>query len=228
MKDINSKLEKLKLHVDVLRASLVSRTDPAQISIIAKIPYKALEIREALLYRATDLAEAACMLFETENLISAACVTRAFQETLAVLFYLNRKVGKTLKNEDVQHLAEVLLKALVGAKNDPDLPDPTNILTMIDSVNMEIPSFRAVYDNLSELSHPNWAGTLGTYAKYNEEKIWTDFGRNIRLSELMKAQGVNALLAGLELIGHIYNQFVAMLPDLVEICENKINSNSTT
>jgi hypothetical protein len=228
MENINSKLAMSKLHVDALRRSLVSRTDPASISFISKIPHKALDIRGALLYRTTDLAEAACMLFEKENLISAACVTRAFQETLAALFYSNRKVRKTIENHDVQHLDEVLMKTLVGARNNAELPDSINILTMINSVNKEIPNFRAVYDNLSEFSHPNWAGTLGTYAKNNKEKMWTDFGRDISLSEATKGQGINALLAGLELIELIYDQFAEMLPKLVEICENKINSNSTT
>ena len=68
VEDISLILDNAKLYVKVLRMGLVSRTDPAQVSVIAKIPYKALEIREALLYRATDLADAACLLFEKDNL----------------------------------------------------------------------------------------------------------------------------------------------------------------
>jgi hypothetical protein len=86
MEEIDSLLKRAALYVKDLRAMLVSRTDPAQVSFSAKSPYKALAIREALLYRATDLADAACMLIEAENLVSAACITRAFQETFAVLF----------------------------------------------------------------------------------------------------------------------------------------------
>ncbi len=228
MEDIKLMLEKAKLYVKGLKLGLVSHTDPSQVSVIAKIPYKAIEIREALLYRATDLADAACLLFETENLVSAACITRAFQETLAVLFFVNRKVKKAIEDKDVKHLDEVLMKALMGAKNNPDMPDPINILTMIDKVDKEIPNFRAVYDNLSELSHPNWAGTLGTYTKINKEKVWTDFGRNIKLGESTKAQGIISLFAGLELIVHIYNEFADFLPDLVKICEDKIRSKSIT
>jgi len=221
-------LEKAKLYVKGLSTGLVSRTDPAQVSVIAKIPYKALEIREALLYRATDLADAACLLFEKENVVSAACITRAFQETLAVLFFINRKVKKAIKDKDVPQLDEVLMKTLMGAKNNPDMPDPVNILTMIDMVDKEIPHFRAVYDNLSELSHPNWAGTLGIYTRINKEKVWTDFGRNIKLGESTKAQSVLSLFAGLELIVHIYDEFADFLPDLVKICEDEIRSKAST
>ena len=226
MEDSKLMLDQAKSYVKGLRMGLVSRTDPAQVSVIAKIPYKALEIREALLYRATDLADAACLLFEKENLVSAACITRGFQETLAVLFFVNRKVKKTIEDKDVQHLDEVLMKVLMGSKNNPDMPDPVNILTMIDRVDKEISKFRAVYDNLSELSHPNWAGTLGVYTKINKERVWTDLGRNIRLGQSTKAQIVITLYAGLELIVHIYNEFADFLPDLVKICEDKLQLKS--
>lgn len=224
MEDIESLLEKARLYVKALRMGLVSRTDPAQVSVIAKIPYKALEIREALLYRATDLADAACILFEKNNLVSAACISRAFQETLAVLFYVNREVKKAIKDKDVEHLDESLVKTLMGAKNNPDMPDPINILTMIDKVDKEIPKFRAVYDNLSELSHPNWAGTIGIYTKINKEKVWTDFGRNIKIGDATRNQGIISLHAGLELIVHIYDEFADFLPELVKVCEEKIQS----
>jgi len=228
MEDIESLLEKAKIYVKGLKSGLVSRTDPAQVSVIAKVPYKALEIREALLYRATDLADAACMLFETENLVSAACITRAFQETLAVLFCVNRKVKKAIKDKNINHLDEDLMKILMGAKNISEMPDPINILKMIDRVDKEIPTFRAVYDNLSELAHPNWAGTLGIYSKINKENIWTDFGRNISGRDGIRHQGIISLFASLELTVHIYDEFVDFLPELIKICEDKIESNNTT
>lgn len=228
MEDIKLMIDQAKLYVKGLRMGLVSRTDPAQVSVIAKIPYKVIEIREALLYRATDLADASCLLFEEENLVSAACITRAFQETLAVLFFINRKVKKAINDKDLQHLDGVLMKTLMGSKNNPDLPDPVNILTMIDWVDKEIPSFRAVYDNLSELSHPNWAGTFGIYTKTNKEKVWTDFGRNIKLGDTTKKQIAITLYAGLELIVHIYEEFAVFMPDLVKICEDKLRSEGNT
>jgi hypothetical protein len=77
--------------------SLISRSDPAQVFLIAKTPYKAPEIREALLYRATHLADASCALADTENFVCAACTTRAFQETLAMLFCVNGRVRKAYR-----------------------------------------------------------------------------------------------------------------------------------
>jgi len=224
MNDIQQQLKQAKLYVKGLKMSLVTRTDPAQVSLVAKTPFKALQIREALLYRVTDLAEAACVLVDSMNLVSAACITRAFQETAAALFFVNRKIKKAIHDKDVAALDEALMKSLLGAKNNPDMPDPINVLTFIDKVEKEIPGFREVYDILSELSHPNWAGTLGTYSKINQEQLWVDFGRNIRLKDSTQIQIVNTLLAGLELIVHIYDEFAEFLPKLITVCENNIKS----
>lgn len=60
MDDSRKLLNEAKRYVKDFRMSLVSRTDPAQVSLTAKIPYKALQIREALLYRATDFGR--CIL----------------------------------------------------------------------------------------------------------------------------------------------------------------------
>jgi hypothetical protein len=228
MDETQALLEESKLYVRGLRISLVSRTDPAQVSLIAQIPYKALQIREALLYRATDLADASCALIDTENLVSAACTTRAFQETLAALFYVNRKVKKAIDDENVSALDETLMKALMGSKNNPDMPDPINVLKMVDRVEKEIPGFRDIYDILSELSHPNWAGTLGIYTKIDTEKLWTDFGKNIRPKGNRREQIVFTLHAGLELIVHIYDEFAEFLPQLVTVCEKAIGSKAAT
>lgn len=227
MDDIQKLLEESKLYVKGLKMSLVSRTDPAQVSVIAKIPFKALQIREGLLYRVTDLADASCSLVDAMNLVSAACVTRAFQETLAALFYVNRKVKKAISDKNVSALNDTLMKALVGAKNNPDMRDPINVLTLIDKVEKEIPGFREVYDNLSELSHPNWAGTLGIYSRINHKKLWVDFGRNIRLKETTQMQIINTLHAGLELVVHIYDEFAEFLPELITVCENAIKQKTT-
>lgn len=227
MDDIKKQLEESKLYVKGLKMSLVSRTDPAQVSLISKAPFKALQIREALLYRVTDLADASCGLVDAMNLVSAACITRAFQETLAALFYINRKVKKAISDKDITTLDDTLMKSLLGAKNNPDICDPINVLTMIDKVEKEIPGFRNVYDNLSELSHPNWAGTLGIYSKINQEELWVDFGRNIRLKDTTQVQIVNTLQAGLELVVHIYDEFAELLPELITVCENDVKQKMT-
>jgi len=226
MSNFEEKLNQACLTAKSIRNSLVPEVDPAGISLISKIPYKALVIREVLLYRIADLSESSCMLLKEDNIISSAVTIRAFQETVAVLFFINRKIRKAIDDKDITHLDSSLMKTIMGAKNNENMPDPINIMTMIDKVSKEISSFRTVYDTFSELSHPNWAGTHGIYAKPDTENIFTYFGKNIRLSDSTKLQCVTALQAGLNLTVDIYDEYAEYFSKLVEICENDITEKS--
>lgn len=225
MSDAKEQLAKVKLYAEAFRQSLVTRVDPAQVSLIVKVPYKALEIREALLYRATDLLEGACNLIEQDNLVSGAILARAFHETLAVLFYVNRKCKKAINDKDIDHLDNEIMKVLMGSKNNPDMPDPVHILKAIDHTDKEITKFRDVYDSLSEIAHPNWAGTLGVYSQHDKDNVWSDLGRNIKLDKSTRNQSVIALDVGSELLSYIYDEFADFLPELITVCENEINNN---
>ncbi|MBT6227820.1 MAG: hypothetical protein HOI47_14335 [Candidatus Scalindua sp.] len=44
-------------------------------------------------------------------------------------------------------------------------------MTFIDKVDKENPGFRKMFDELSEMAHPNWAGTLASYGRFNSETI---------------------------------------------------------
>ncbi len=53
----------------------------------------------------------------------------------------------------------------IGWKGDDEFPDMINVLTCIDQVAKRLdPDFRALYDSLSETSHPNYQGVLGAYS----------------------------------------------------------------
>jgi len=228
MDKVELMLESATQQFEELRLALVREVDPASISTISKIPFKILLARETLLYRAVDLGEASCMCFKENNIVSGACLSRAFQETIAVLFYVNRKSKKAILDKDLHHLDEYTMKVLMGSKDDKSRPDPVNILTMIDRIDKEIPKFRAIYDKLSEIAHPNWHGTLGIYSSRDKERLMTTLGTNIRLENITRGQGVSALIAGLEVLVFVYDEFAKFLPQLIQICENDIEQNETT
>lgn len=211
-----------------LRQALVNEVDPASISTVAKIPFKIILAREALLYRAVDLGEASCLCFQANNIVSGACLSRTLQETIAVLFYVNRKSKKAILDKDLDHLDEYTMKVLMGSKDDDTMPNPVNILTMINHVDKEVPKFRAIYDKLSEVAHPNWHGTLGIFSSGNKEKLITSLGTNKRLEIITRGQGISALLAGVEFLVFVYDEFANFLPELIKTCEDDIEQASGT
>ncbi len=170
------------------------------------------------------MGEASCKCFNDNNIVSGACLARAFQETIAVLFYVNRKTKKAIIDNDLNHLDEYTMKVLMGSKDDDSRPDPVNIITMIDRVEKEVLKFRAIYDKLSEIAHPNWHGTLGIYSNPDKERLLTTLGKNVRLEEITKGQGVGALIAGIEVLTFIYDEFAKFFPQLIEACENDIRN----
>lgn len=110
----------------------------------------------------------------------------------------------------------------MGSKDDHERPMPVNILTMIDHVDKEVPKFRAIYDRLSEIAHPNWRGTLGFFSSSNREELTTTLGVNVRLGETTQGQGISALLAGIEVLVFVYNEFASFLPELIAVCEDDV------
>lgn len=116
----------------------------------------------------------------------------------------------------------------MGSKDDDNRPDPVNILTMIDRVDKEVSKFRTIYDKLSEVAHPNWHGTLGIFSNSDKEKVTTILGTNIRLGNITRGQGISALLAGIDVLVFVYDEFAKFLPQLIEICEKDIEQNRGT
>jgi len=227
MSNIEETLLEAKLCTEDIRNSLISEVDPANISHSSKVPYKILVVRESMLYRVADLAESSCYLLEKDNLVSSAVTIRSFQETVAAIFFVNRKMKKAIEDKDICHLDDAIMRTLLGAKNNDDMPDPINVLTMIDKVSKEIPVFRKVYDDLSEISHLNWAGTTKLYSYPDPVKMITYLGRNIEMSDEVKMQCASALRAGLKVVIYAYDEYVKLLPKLIKICEEDIAMNAS-
>jgi hypothetical protein len=124
------------------------------------------------------LSSAAVDLFQQKRVIPAVILTRAIVETVAVMFTFHERLDHFLKNnsEDIGAIDDFLMRCLVGARDNPEMPTPTNILTFVDGVAKNFPGFRSVYDGLSECAHPNWAGTFGEFGQIDKEKFEIKLG----------------------------------------------------
>ena len=79
-------LDYVKALTQQIVASLPQRLDPATISLTAKLPFRAMSLREALIHRVADLSEAAVRLYESGQTLPAFVITRALMETAASLY----------------------------------------------------------------------------------------------------------------------------------------------
>ncbi|HEX9592287.1 MAG TPA: hypothetical protein VGB12_02890 [bacterium] len=190
---------------DRLNASLPDRIQIAALTLKSKLPFKAVSIRELLIHRMAALASAAVDLFKQKRAIPAVILTRAIVETAAVMLIFHERLGRFLddKSKDISAFDDFLMRCLLGARNNPDMPTPTNILTLVDRVEQRLPGFRGVYDGLCECAHPNWAGTFGAYGQIDKENFELKLGPAERSTAY--TVGLAALSGTLLLFEHYYN-----------------------
>ncbi|RPH79238.1 MAG: hypothetical protein EHM80_08355 [Nitrospiraceae bacterium] len=201
-----------------LKTSLPPRIDPATISTRAKIPFKALCIREVILYRVSELADAALACYQRDQLVVAATLTRALLESVALLYWLFNELQAAVAAEDTSKIDEFLGRALVGARNEATPLLAHNVMNAIDIVTKDIDHYRKVYVELCEIAHPNWGGGLGAYAKLNREKVWYEFGT----SQLPKPLILGPLVTSLEYFIEFYDGMIPHLKEFAALCEREL------
>ena len=212
-------LRKGKLFSQALKSSLPPRIDPATISTKAKIPFKALCVREVLLYRVSELAEAALRSYEESQLVATATLSRALMESVALLYWLYKELQRTLeKRGSSDKINKFLAKALVGTRNQTTPLLAHNVMTAIDVVDKDIPSYRKLYEELCEIAHPNWGGGLGAYAKLNRKKVWYELEK----ARLPRPLILGPLVTSLEFFVHFYDKMIPLLQDFAALCEKEL------
>ena len=217
---LESLMEEIRGRLKLLESSRPSRVDPMAVSQSAKLPFKALSYREALIWRMEELSRGAFECFENDKLASAILLTRAAVETSAALWYLCAKFNDTVQSGAVGDIDDYLMKLIMGSKIDPDLMKAINVLTFVDRVDKDIRGFRHQYDILSEFAHPNWAGTTGLYCKVDLGNFWTDLGS--RDNNGPKRVGVISLSVALGMFESSYNSIADLMSAFIALCEKEL------
>lgn len=222
--NIDDLLKEVDQRCRLLSECLPKRVDPISISYTAKIPWKAMDYREALIWRTEELARTAYEMFTRDELASAVTLTRACMETVAAMWYLQEKIQHVIDTKKVGDINDVLMRLLMGSKNDITDLEAVSVLTFVEKINKDIDGFERSYKSLCEYAHPNWSGTSFLYSKPNSEKKWIDYGKNIRGKESVAVIGLMNLNTSLMIFEHSYNEVGNLMPDFVKICEEDLTS----
>lgn len=219
--DKEALLKEAKGRCAILAQCLPKRINATNISVKAKLPFKALWRREGLLWRVEDLARCSCAMYERSDLASAITLTRACMESVAAMDYLYIKLQKVVDTEKLGDIDGYLMRLLGGGKMDIAPYEAINVNTFIDYLERKTPGFREIYDQMSEYAHPNSQGTTYLYSKPDQEKLWVDFARDIRGDDI-KVYGLSTLNSLLATFEDSYNKVGELMPAFVEICENSL------
>jgi len=230
-KPVASLMDEIRKNLELLESNLPKRVDGWALSKMSKLPFKVLGYREALAWRMAELGRAAFEEFEKDRFAAAIVLTRAAVETSAALWYLCGKVEASVESDEVRDIDDYLMKMSMGMATDPPtdpetgeaiMPRPVRIGKFLDSVEKDIAGFKRQYGYLSEYAHPNWAGTVYLYCKFDKEKGAADFGQNIREPDGTKVIGTGNLDIALQLFERSYNRVADLIPNFTKLCEERL------
>lgn len=222
MSTITELLEEAGAKVQLLTDNLPNIVDPASISLSAKIPFKVICYREAILWRTEELSRCAYDMYRREEIVAGAILTRAVIETAAAVWYLMNLVQKQIDCGVAENLDNKVMKLLMGDKTNDEMPMPVHVIDMVREADKSIPGIMSRYESLSEYAHPNWLGASCLYSKIDHNKILTNFGKNIRSVDGQLKSGLLTLLAALGMFEYAYNKTTDLMPEFISICEEAL------
>ncbi len=225
METTSDALQRATELASILSKSLAPAVDPRTVSRLAKIPFKALLLRELLMYRVAELSTNACELFRSGQTIAATTLTRAALEPIAWLFVLDRRIQKCLDEKDLGTFPDFVNRLLFGGRGPDDELKAYNILNALDEVDKHIPHFRVAYDTCCEFAHPNADGMIRSYGRMDRETLL--FNLDPKKYQIPVDGIVPILAAGLEMFIDIYDRMPPYLLDFAKLCEADIRSGET-
>lgn len=184
----------------------------------SKLPFKAVSIRELSIHRIAAIANVAVNLLEKEHIVPGVILTRAVVETTAIIFVLCEWLDQFNTDHDVDKLDNVLMNCMLGSRNNTGPRTAVSIISHIEKVDRVVTGFKSGYESLCEYTHPNWAGTLGTYGKINKSDLELILGQNDRRNG--KVIGASNLVSALDLYILYYMKSGELILNLNTYLEN--------
>jgi hypothetical protein len=168
----------------------------------SKTAWKCAVLQQALLYRATTLAEGCAASWRDRYLLSSTLAARALIETVTLANHVGDELQKFTELSDLDSTEHLLNSQLFSTKNKALVDDgfaymAPSIMKFIDKFEKKLPTMREHYEFMSEWCHPNSSGAFFTFGDLNKS-----IGE-VRFSEIAeRAQGIQ---------GHIISSYVLLL-----------------
>lgn len=208
-----------------IKSSLPTGFEMAAVSTRAKIPWKALSWREAIIHRVAELASNSLDLYEDHKFVSSCILIRSLMETTGMIFWLHKRIRKVVNDKQLGDIDNFLMRGFLGAKEDDPKWGALNALSAVDHLNKEVPGFRDMYNGLSEFVHPNWSGTFGSFGRDDQLNFRVEFGSYI--NDLRWTFALSPLVRSLIHFRKNYNELAEIFPEFIRICEENLNQAST-
>ena len=202
-----SLLAEAKGGLKALRKALKSSYRPNSRADLSKNWARATYFREILLHRIVELGEQAIKLVEAGQFVSCVILGRAVYETVAVMYLLDERLKRAVKDKDERLLDDMLLRSVMGSRNDTTEVKALNITKAIDRVTRIFKPFKEYYAELCEFTHPNYSGCFGCYAEVQDDGLTLELGpQSFKYDDHPPRIGVGAVAMAAKIGEHYYTQ----------------------
>ncbi|RZK02309.1 MAG: hypothetical protein EOO43_23445 [Flavobacterium sp.] len=212
-------LDKLKVAFEEIKDIKRESIEPLAKNMAYRPTFNIDVHREAVLHRFIDLVGGSINLLEDNFYIPAVVTSRAAQETLAVLVYINIKLKKFIEDKNLAVLLHCMRRLSLGWKGDSEFPEMINVLTCVDSVDKKYNiGFRDHYDLMSESAHPNWSGVMGAYSKADHETYEVSFGLKSERKEGLVTLTDSTLNICALLFSSVQPEYEELINSALDVC----------
>jgi hypothetical protein len=186
--------------------------------------FRAWMLRELAFWREHDLMVQSYALHQQGHGLGARILLRSGFETLATLTYLNLLMQLVLDGKLNFHIfGKKSALLLLGSRNNKEMPDAINILTVFEKCDKRYPGLMKIYEGLSESAHPNYEGLMGGYSTTNYDEYETTFSN--RWMELYGDRHLDAMTLCMATFHHEYD---SVWPKLMEQLEQWVEANDAS
>lgn len=186
-----------------------------------KAPFRTWMVRELTFWREHDLMIQSYALHQQGHGLGARILLRSGFETLAILTYLNLIMQQVLDAKLSFHdFGEKTSTLLLGVRNNDEMPNAINILTVLEKCDRRYPGLKKLYEDLSESAHPNYEGLMSGYSTTNYNEFETTFSN--RWMERHGARHLDGMRLCMETFHYEYDD---VWPDLMDKVEKWIEEN---
>ncbi len=189
-----------------------------------KAPLRCFLLREAALWRFTDLLTQSHALHRQEHGLGARILLRSGLETLATLIYLNQLIQLVVDGElSFQLFSKKTSTLLLGSRDGSTNHQSLNIVTILTKCDKRYPGLKKLFEVLSESAHPNYEGMMIGYSDVDHDEFETRFSN--RWMQIYGKSHFESMKLCLMIFDHEYND---IWPDLLEKLEIWIVENNSS
>lgn len=189
-------------------------------TVMPKIVWKYKSYMEISKQRILDFVLSVANEWNYGNVGATFVLLRCIYENEAYLYDIYLQLGNFIEKKDFNSCNELIMNRLFGIKMEKEgFPKISNVLTAVNKLNKLIPGFREIYDNLSELSHPNCLA-MNLYAEFHETPyIHTHVDAALALTKRNFSTILNSITPSLMMIENLFKKIETLYPALTSLSD---------